>query len=208
MFSPNEIENIKRELAKIVNNVNLKLFTDFKTLDDQISKTPIGSNGLILLPYFNGERTPPLPNAKATLYGLTSTNYQSQNICRAAMEGATFGLKYGLEVLERKGIKANELRLVGGGAKSKIWRQIVADIFNCSVVCPITQEAGALGAALQAIWCYLNEQGDNISLKEITDENVLLDPSTRVEPNDANAKEYNSIYKEYSKLNDLIKPMY
>jgi xylulokinase len=181
---------------------------DIKTLDEQISRAPVGSGGLILLPYFNGERTPPLPNAKATLYGLTSTNYQSQNVCRAAMEGATFGLKYGLEVLERKGIKASELRLVGGGAKSKIWRQIVADIFDCSVVCPITQEAGALGAALQAIWCYDNEKGENTTLKEITDKSVLLDPSTRVEPNKEDVKKYNDIYKEYSRLNDLLKPMY
>jgi xylulokinase len=184
------------------------LAMDIHKLNEQVAKAPVGSDGLILLPYFNGERTPPLPNAKATLYGLTSTNYQAHNLCRAAMEGATFGLKYGLEVLERNGITAKEIRLVGGGAKSSIWRQIVSDIFDCSLVCPITQEAGALGAALQALWCYLSQNGEKASLKEITDEFVLLDPKTQVEPDQKNAKAYKEIYRDYLKLNQLLKPMY
>jgi xylulokinase len=181
---------------------------DINELNKQVALSPAGSDGLILLPYFNGERTPPLPNAKATFYGLTSTNYQKHNLCRASMEGATFGLKYGLEVLERNGISAKEIRLVGGGAKSSIWRQIVADIFNCSLVCPITQEAGALGAAMQALWCYLTQNGENVSLKQITDEFVLLDAKTRVEPDEKNVKAYKEIYQDYLKLNQLIKPIY
>ena len=104
-----------------------------------------------LLPYFNGERTPALPHAKAVLYGITGHNYTSENLCRAAMEGATLGLRYGLDVLCRQGIMPQEIRLVGGGAKSALWRQVVADTFDCTVVCPESSEAGAMGAALQAI---------------------------------------------------------
>lgn len=181
---------------------------DIKALNEKVATSPAGANGLILLPYFNGERTPALPNAKATLYGIDSTNYTPENICRAAMEGATFGLRYGLDVLRRNGIVPNEIRLVGGGAKSKIWRQIVADIFNCPVICPITQEGGALGAAIQALWCYLVQKGEKVSLKELTDDFVSLNESTRTEPEKTIANQYNEIYKKYLELNDILKPMY
>jgi xylulokinase len=78
----------------------------------------VGPEGIILLPYFNGERTPALPKASATLYGINSTNYIKCNLSRSAKEGATFGLKYGMEVLQRQGINAEEIRLVGGRSKS------------------------------------------------------------------------------------------
>jgi sugar (pentulose or hexulose) kinase len=112
---------------------------DIHSLNINAEKAAAGADGLLLLPYFNGERTPALPHARATLFGMSSTNYTPENLCRAAMEGATFGLRYGLEVLNRNGITQNNIRLVGGGAKSKVWRQIVAEVFNCPVICPITQ---------------------------------------------------------------------
>ncbi len=177
-------------------------------LNTEISASSPGANGLILLPYFNGERTPALPSAKANLYGMDSTNYTRSNVCRAAMEGATFGLRYGLDVFKRQGITPAEIRLVGGGAKSAIWRQMVADIFASTVVCPVTQEAGALGAALQAIWCYLNDNEENVSLKQVTDEFVSLDESSRVEPHAENVKIYQEIYKKYLKLNGVMEKFY
>jgi D-xylulose kinase len=181
---------------------------DIHALNKNVEKAPAGAEGLLLLPYFNGERTPALPNARATLFGMSSTNYTPENLCRAAMEGATFGLRYGLDVLKRNGITPSEIRLVGGGAKSKIWRQIVADIFNCPVICPITQEAGALGAALQALWCFSHAQGEKASLKEITDEFVSLDSATAAAPDARNANTYREIYAKYLKLNEQVKPLY
>jgi len=181
---------------------------DIHALNKNVEKAAAGAEGLLLLPYFNGERTPALPNARATLFGMSSTNYTPENLCRAAMEGATFGLRYGLDVLKRNGITPNEIRLVGGGAKSKIWRQMVADIFNCPVICPITQEAGALGAALQALWCFTHAQGEKASLKEIADEFVSLDAATVAEPNARNAAIYDEIYAKYLKLNEQVRPLY
>jgi sugar (pentulose or hexulose) kinase len=181
---------------------------DIHALNKNVEKVSVGAEGLLLLPYFNGERTPALPNARATLFGMSSTNFTPENLCRAAMEGATFGLRYGLDVLKRNGITPGEIRLVGGGAKSKIWRQIVADIFNCPVICPITQEAGALGAALQALWCFSHVQGEKTSLKEITDEFVSLDAETAAKPNARNAAIYDEIYAKYLKLNEQVKPLY
>lgn len=176
-------------------------------LNQEIESVQAGARGLILLPYFNGERTPPLPQARATLYGMDNTNYTRANICRAAMEGATFGLKYGLDVLERNGIVPEEIRLVGGGAKSPIWRQLVSDIFNCPVVCPTSTEAGALGAAVQAIWCH-RSTNQIASLKEISDNFIELDRKSFISPRKYEAMVYKDIYQTYTKLNTALKTVY
>jgi len=166
-----------------------------------------GSDGILVLPYFNGERTPALPNAKAVIFGLTSTNYTPANLGRASMEGATLGLRYGLDVLRQLGITPTDIRLVGGGAKSPLWRQMVADVFDCPVVCPQSSEAGAVGAALQAMWCYLNQKESDVSIGELTDRYIALDESTRAIPDSSIAAQYAAVYQDYLKLNDTMKPM-
>ncbi len=172
------------------------------------SAAPVGSEGIILLPYFNGERTPALPNATATLFGLSSVNWSRENLCRAAMEGATLGLRYGLDVLRRQGIAPEQIRLVGGGAQSDLWRGIVADIFDCPVVCPEVSEAGALGGAIQALWCFMHETEGGASLEEITGQFVSLEPSTRVDPHTDRVSQYAEIYQQYLRLNDAMKPLF
>jgi D-xylulose kinase len=172
------------------------------------STAELGAGGILLLPYFNGERTPALPTAKAVFFGLTSTNYNPRNLARASMEGATFGLRYGLDVLKQLGINPSEIRLVGGGAKSPLWRQMVADVFNCPVVCPESSEAGAVGAALQAMWCYLRQKEGNVSISKLTDQYIALDETTRTEPDASNASRYADIYQHYLRLNNTIKPLF
>jgi xylulokinase len=176
-------------------------------LSDEITTSEAGAGGLVLLPYFNGERTPALPKARATLFGMDRTNYTRKNICRAAMEGATFGLKYGLGVLERNGIVPEEIRLVGGGAKSAVWRRMVADIFNCPVVCPTSKEAGALGAALQALWCY-RSQNQKSALKDITNAFIELDKESFTTPQKYEAMQYQELYQTYLKLDNALRSVY
>ncbi len=177
-------------------------------LNNQASTAPTGSAGILLLPYFNGERTPALPNANGVLFGLTSTNYRTPNIARASMEGATLGLRYGLDVLRKLGITPTEIRLVGGGAKSSLWRQMVADIFACPIACPESSEAGAMGAALQAMWCYLNQTEGKVALEELTEKYIRLDESTRAEPEASTAARYDGIYQKYLQLNKAMTPMF
>ena len=160
-------------------------------------EAPPGAEGVLLLPYFNGERTPPLPEATAHLGGLTSLNMKPQNFCRAAMEGATFGLRYGLEVLRRNKIEPREIRLTGGGAKSPLWRQLVADSFNCEVVCLQHDEAGATGAALQAHWCAEKTRGGSTTLQELASRFVALDEQTRCSPDPDSAASYEERYTAY-----------
>ncbi|MDD5707553.1 MAG: xylulokinase [Kiritimatiellae bacterium] len=175
--------------------------------DAEVAKAPAGAEGLLLLPYFNGERTPPLPRARASFSGLSSANCTRPNFCRAAMEGATLGLRYGLEVLRRQGIEANEIRLVGGGAKSAIWRRIVAGVFGTTVVCPAAPEAGAMGAAIQALWCLAKRNGHPVPLADLTARHVTLDETTRVAPDAGEARRYNEIYARYLQLNDALAPL-
>jgi sugar (pentulose or hexulose) kinase len=177
-------------------------------LNQLASSAPPGAEGILLLPYFNGERTPALPNAKAGFFGLTSTNFNAANMARSSMEGATLGLRYGLEVLKQQGLTPTEVRLVGGGAKSPLWRQIVADVFNCPVVCPESSEAGAVGAALQAMWCYIGQKEGVISIGELTDRYIALDESSRAVPDTSTAERYAEIYQNYLQLNDVMRPFW
>ena len=185
---------VSTELTRTLLGLNIE------DMNQKAASAPLGSEGLTLLPYFNGERTPALPNAKAVLYGITGVNYNSENLCRSAMEGATLGLRYGLDVLRQRGIETHEIRLVGGGAKSALWRQMVADTFDCTVVCPESSEAGAMGAALQAMWCYRNIKEGDTSFEGITQEFVSMDESTRTD-------QYREIYQQYLELNEIMTPL-
>jgi xylulokinase len=177
-------------------------------MNQQAKMAEPGSQGIILLPYFNGERTPPLPNGSGTYLGLTSMNLTAQNICRSAMEGPTMGLRYGIDILKKYGISPREIRLVGGGAKSLLWRKIAADVFDCPVVSPFAGEAGALGAALQAMWCWYNETKEETSIKSVTDRFVKLDISTLCEPDKKNVQVYNDVFDRYKALNNTLAPSF
>ncbi len=178
----------------------------FEQLTDQ---TPPGSNGILLVPYFNGERTPALPHATATFTGLTASNMTPGNYARSAMEGATFALRYGLEVLRRNGVDPKEIRLIGGGAKSKVWRQIVSDIFNCGVVCPTGGEAAAMGAAIQSMWCFHNTTGTvKIQIKSLTDGHIALNKQSRCDPDATSVALYEQLYERYLHISTKLIDIY
>lgn len=178
-----------------------------KDYDARVADASAGAGGLLMLPYFNGERTPPLPNARATLAGLSSTNFTPANVCRAAMEGATLGLRYGLDLLKKRGVEPSEIRLVGGGSNSRIWRQIVADVFGCPVICPESAEAGAMGCVLQAMWCADHQAGGNTEIAAIAAEFLAMDEESRTAPG-ADVATYNGVYERYLALNDAARPFY
>ena len=170
-----------------------------------------GSGGLVLLPYFNGERTPALPRATATLSGHDpAVNLTRDNLCRAAMEGAHPGpaLRPGHHA-PAWGSNPEEIRLVGGGSKSAVWRRIMCrTCWPCPVACPESAEAAALGAAIQALHCDLTDQGQKVEMKELTDRLVHLDPSTRIEPDPAEQDLYQRIYGRYLRTVEALGPLY
>jgi xylulokinase len=163
-----------------------------------VGRVPAGAGGLILLPYLEGERTPNVPAGTGVLLGVNQKSYSQDNLARAAMEGVTMGMNYGLRQLEQLGVKPAQIRATGGGARSKAWRQIMADVFNTEVVTLKVGEGAAYGAALQALWCWRQHQGEKISIEEITDRFVELNHHETAQPD----KKHVEIYRELQALQD------
>ncbi len=159
-------------------------------VDAEIAKVPAGADGLLLLPYFTGERTPSLPRGTGSLFGITDRNFTAGHLARAAMEGVTLGLGYGLRQLMELGVAPTEVRLTGGGSNSRAWRRICADVFGVPVVCLRTAEGAGLGAAVQAAWMAAAEGGSDASLRDLADHCVETDEATRVEPDGAAVEMY------------------
>lgn len=153
-----------------------------------------GCEGLVFLPYLMGERTPHLDSyAKGTFVGIT-TRHSKEHFIRSIMEGVAFSLKDCLCLIDELGVPNAEIRLSGGGAKSALWRQIFADIFNQKIHRIHANEGPAFGAALLA------GVGTNIysSVEEACSQIVSLYDS--VEPNTENADKYSNYYSIYKEL--------
>lgn len=160
-----------------------KLFDwDVKKFDHAVEAAAPGAEGILFLPYLNGERTPNLPQGCGVLHGLTMSNMTPGNIARATMEGATLGLAYGLRRFRELGVTPEEIRLTGGGSKSAVWRQLAADVFGVPTVCLKSSEGAALGAAIQAVLTSELVNGRQASLQSITSRLVQIDPSTEAQP--------------------------
>jgi xylulokinase len=163
---------------------------DHAAFEKSAAKAPAGCDGLMLLPYLEGERTPNVPDGTGVFLGVTPRTFTAPHFARAAMEGVTLGMNYGLRRLAQLGVQARQIRATGGGAKSKLWRQIMADVFNAEVVTLKVGEGAAYGAALQALWCWRSQQGERVGMGEITDEFVQLNASETTVPDPARAQVY------------------
>ena len=151
---------------------------DHDRMDREVSSVPAGADGLVFLPYLQGERTPNLPDGCGVLHGMNTSNLTPAHMARAAMEGVTLGMAYGLRRMESLGLKPSEIRLTGGGSKSPAWRQILADIFGYPVVTMQSAEGAALGAAIQA----LAAASPNDSLENLSDRCAPIAQGSRLEP--------------------------
>jgi xylulokinase len=184
-------------LTNATSAVRELLGLDITAFNRAVDQAPIGAQGVSMLPFLNGERVPALPHATGSILGLDATNMTQANLCRAAVEGATFGLRYGLDLLRASGIKSDNIRLIGGGAKSAVWRQIVADIMDTPVICTEQAEAAALGAAIQAAWCHANIDGDGETLTSLCARCVSLEHSSETRPVARNVAAYQQVYERY-----------
>lgn len=184
-------------LTTAANGVRALFGLDLDAFNAQAKQAPIGCEGITLLPFFSGERVPALPDASGSLLGLNMQNLTPANLCRAVLEGTSFGLRYGLDLMRDAGLEARQIRLIGGGAKSRLWRQMIADIMQAPVICPQAGEAAALGAAIQALWCDSHARGENVSLRTLCERYVALDETSALSP-DANAvPAYEDAYGRY-----------
>jgi xylulokinase len=161
----------------------------------------------VLLPFFNGERTPNLPNGRASINGATSANFKRENLARSALESAIFGMRIGLEGFNELGYQAREIRLIGGGAKSPLWQSIAANVMNLPVRVPAGDEAAALGGAIQALWALENSKGKT-SIESLVDAHVILEGGATVNPDPAPVAAYDTAYEDYSRYLGALSPLY
>ncbi len=180
-------EREKKEYAQIGKDV-------YDYITGIASKTDVGSKGCVFLPYFNGDSAPNNdPNARACFFGM-SLDTGMPEICRSVLEGVSFSLRETLEVCRRMGKEIHTIRVSGGGAKSALWRQIQADIFDASVVTMEIEEGPAAGAAiLAAVGCgFFQTVGEGCS--------AIVKTDTQTDPIPENVKRYNEYFELYHSL--------
>jgi xylulokinase len=158
-----------------------------------------GAEGLLFLPYLLGERTPhPDPAARGGFIGLTM-RHRKGHLVRAVLEGVAFGLRDSLELLQQAGVKVEEIRVSGGGARSPLWRQILASVFKHPVTTVNSTDGPAFGAALLAgvgAGIYPSVEAACSSTIKVT---------SRAEPVPSEASPYDRLYTLYTSLYPLLR---
>jgi xylulokinase len=146
--------------ARVLSTIAALLGIDLDAFSDLALAAAPGAGGVVLVPYFEGERTPNLPAAEASFHGLTIASSTRENMARAAVEGMLGGLGAGLDAVRDVGVQARRLLLIGGAAQSSAVQQIAAQVFDAPVVVPAPGEYVADGGAVQAAWVLTGERPD------------------------------------------------
>ncbi len=171
-------------------------------MDQQAAQSPIGCNKLLYLPYLMGERTPHLdPDCRGVFFGLSAIHTR-RDMLRAVMEGVTFSQRDSLEILRGMGVAISEMLACGGGGSSPLWRQMLADVYNCPVKTVKSKEGPALGAAILA------GVGAGLypSVREACGAMIQLNPAQ--EPIKENVPKYEAFYQVYRSLYPALKDRY
>ena len=142
---------------------------------------------------------PVLPSSSAVLFGLDRKTFDAAHIVRAVMEGTVLNLGYGFARMRELGLKPAEIRATGGGAKSRLWLQIVADVFGTPVVTLRESEAAAYGAALQSVWNWRLAEGEKVAIADIAAKWVAKD-RLAAEPDPKNAVLYADLQARFNAL--------
>ncbi|MAH73696.1 MAG: xylulokinase [Cellvibrionales bacterium TMED49] len=188
--------------------IRAPLGVGLREFENVVSAAKPGCDGVISLPFFSGERTPDLPNARGSILGLTAENCNTSNLLRAQVESSIYALKFGLDEMISIGVKGDEIILTGGGSNSAVWRQIASDICQLEVAVLDQGEGAAFGAALQSLWVFSRASGQDLSIADITTEHLTKDLSFHSKPNESFRKIYDESYLRYKKAIHHISPFY
>lgn len=163
-----------------------------------------GAEGLIFLPFIDGERVPVLPFSSGVFFGLNRKNFNASCMARSIMEGTILNLGYGFSRMKTLGLEPEEIRVTGGGAKSQLWLQIVANIFKTPVVTLEEEEGAAFGAAIQSIWNYRTNKGEKVGIAEIANQ-MVKKGSLKKEPEPKNFPLYDKLQERFNSLWKTLK---
>jgi len=183
-----------------VKKVNIGV--SFETLLEEAAQVEAGANKLIFLPYLMGERTPYAdPDAKGAFIGMTMATERG-HMTRAVLEGVAFGLRDSLEILKDLNVPVNEVRVIGGGAKSVLWKQILADVFGTEIQEINTNQGGGLGGAILAAV----GAGKYATVEEGCQR--MISVINKIAPIDDNVVKYNGVYPLFKKLYSDLESWY
>jgi xylulokinase len=171
----------------------------YQIMTENAGAIPAGSDGLLFLPYLTGERTPHAdPYAKGVFFGI-SLLHTKPHFTRSILEGVAFGLRDSFEIFNELGIPVYQVRISGGGARSELWRQIIADILGVELVTINVTEGAAYGAAI------LSSVGAKFysSVEEATEKMIKI--TGRTSPNMEKNNFYTQLYQQYKFLYKLLK---
>jgi xylulokinase len=177
--------------------------SSYEILDEEASKIQPGSNGLIFLPYMSGERSPIWDSyARGVFFGLSLSHTRS-HMTRAILEGVAYGLRNNLEIIESLGVDTDELRAAGAASKSKLWRQIKANVLNKKIAVSNVKDSTMIGGAILA-GCTAKVYNDWMTVSDKFYYNIE-DISI---PDKAVNKKYEKYYQIYKKAYKRFKSMY
>ena len=174
----------------------------YQLLIDEAGRIPPGSDGLLFLPYLAGERTPHNDSsARGVFFGL-HLGHTRAHMIRSVMEGVCFALRDALQLMRPFIVGAPKIRAIGGGARSSIWCQMQADVFNSPVVTLSESNGPAYGAAAMAAV----GAGMYGTIGDVVDQWVST--STEINPDPARTRNYNELYEQYVQLYRSLKPRF
>jgi xylulokinase len=178
---------------------------NLETLTRAAARVPPGSDGLLFLPFLQGERVPNLPAATGILAGIRPGLLRRGHLFRAALEGTSLSIGLGMERMKKLGIVVESVRLVGGGSRNPLWRQILADVLEVPVVRLAEPESAALGAAIQALWTVRRETGEDVNADAVAARFVRTEGEP-ISPDPTRSQVYRDARSRFHELTERILP--
>jgi xylulokinase len=171
--------------------------------DELFFRSAPGGGGRMIIPWYEGERTPDLPQAAPLYFGFGTSDFRPELFCRAVVEGHVLNLFDGFTRLP---VTPGEIRVTGGLSNSPAWCQAIADVFGTDAV-PVRGEGAALGAAIHAAWVWRKEAGLEQELAELSAPFVVLEEGSRRSPDPAHKAAYRILRRLYRSLSLRVRGM-
>lgn len=197
-------------VTNAINTYRQLMDIDIRDFENYLMASKPGAEGLFSFPWLNGARLPNLPGARGEISGITMVNFTKPHLLRSVVEGVTFNLCKGIDIFKARGMTFDSISVIGGGANSPVWCQMIADITGLTVKRPDIPDAAALGAAIQAHWCHkgISGSGPGATLTSVMPAFLAEQRGEVVRPDPAATEQYRQIYPAYHAEVDVLRARY